>query len=117
MLDLEQIRDYCLNKKLTEEAMPFGDGVLVFKVAGKMFLLVSLDSDPMTINAKCDPEKAIELREEYSSITPGYHMNKKMWNTISIDGSIPFTKIYELINHSYLEVVKGMSKKLQDQLV
>jgi len=117
MLTLEQIRDFCLNKKLTEEGMPFGDSVLVFKVAGKMFLLLSLDSHPITINAKCNPQKAIELREEYSSITPGYHMNKKLWNTITIDGSLPINKIYELINHSYFEVVKGMSKKLQQQFL
>ena len=117
MIDLEHIRAFCLSKKLTEEGMPFGDSVLVFKVAGKIFLLVSLDSHPMTINAKCDPEKAIELREEYSSITPGYHMNKKMWNTITIDGSLTINKIYELINHSYVEVIKGMSKKLQQQFL
>jgi predicted DNA-binding protein (MmcQ/YjbR family) len=79
--------------------------------------IISIDDDRNLVVFDFILNKAIELREEYSSITPGYHMNKKMWNTITIDGSLPLTKIYELINHSYLEVVKGMSKKLKDQLV
>lgn len=116
MMDIEDIRLYCLQMRMTEESMPFGDTVLVFKVLGKMFVLLSLDESPLTINVKCDPEKAMELREEFDCIIPGYHMNKTYWNTIIIDGSLSKKSIFEHIDHSYQEVVKGMSKKLQQQL-
>ncbi|WP_363288999.1 MmcQ/YjbR family DNA-binding protein [Lutibacter sp.] len=89
---------------------------LVFKVANKMFALSGLNHQPTTVNLKCDPERAIELREQYSGIIEGFHMNKKLWNTIAIEGGIPNSLIEELIDHSYELVVKNMTKKLQREL-
>jgi len=94
---------------VTEE-FPFDEETLVFKVAGKIFLLASLETIPLQINLKCDPEKAIELREEYESVQPGYHMNKKHWNTILIDGTVPDRKVFEWIDDSYNLVVAGLKK-------
>jgi predicted DNA-binding protein (MmcQ/YjbR family) len=100
-MDIEQLREYCIAKPGVEEGFPFGANTLVFKVNGKMFLLVALENQPLQFNAKCDPEKAIELREEYSCILPGYHMNKKNWNTIIIDGTLSTRQIKEFIDNSY----------------
>ena len=100
-MTLDQLLDHSLAKDEVEESFPFGPDVLVLKVRGKVFLLISLDKDPLQFNAKCNPERAIELRETYASITPGYHMNKKHWNTIILDGTVPSRLIYELIDHSY----------------
>jgi len=99
-MDIVSLRDYCINKKGASESFPFGDDTLVFKVRGKIFALVNLDGD-LSINLKCDPALAIELREHYSAVLPGYHMNKKHWNTIGLDGSIPDREIYSWIDHSY----------------
>jgi predicted DNA-binding protein (MmcQ/YjbR family) len=85
-MNIEQIREYCLKKKGVTEEFPFDEETLVFKVMGKIFILASLDSIPLQFNLKCDPEKAIELREEYEAVQPGYHMNKRHWNTVIIDG-------------------------------
>jgi predicted DNA-binding protein (MmcQ/YjbR family) len=82
----------------------------VYKVNGKMFLLVSLDKQPLAFNVKCDPEKAIELREQYASVLPGYHMNKKLWNTVIIDGSVPSATLKEFVDDSYCLVAKGKKK-------
>jgi predicted DNA-binding protein (MmcQ/YjbR family) len=109
-MNIEQIREYCLKKKGVTEEFPFDEETLVFKVVGKIFLLASLESIPLQINLKCDPEKAIELREEFESVQPGYHMNKKHWNTIIIDGTVPAKKILEWIDHSYNLVVSGLKK-------
>jgi predicted DNA-binding protein (MmcQ/YjbR family) len=109
-MNIEQIREYCLKKKGVTEEFPFDEETLVFKVAGKIFLLASLESIPLQINLKCDPEKAIELREEYESVQPGYHMNKKHWNTIIFDGTVPAKKIFEWIDDSYNLVVAGLKK-------
>ncbi|MDZ7625609.1 MAG: MmcQ/YjbR family DNA-binding protein [Ignavibacteriaceae bacterium] len=109
-MNIEQIREYCLKKRGVTEEFPFDEETLVFKVAGKIFLLASLESIPLQINLKCDPEKAIEIREEYEAVQPGYHMNKKHWNTISIDGSVPAKKIFEWIDDSYNLVVAGLKK-------
>lgn len=109
-MNIEQIREYCLKKKGVTEEFPFDEETLVFKVAGKIFLLASLESIPLQINLKCDPEIAIELREEYKSVQPGYHMNKKHWNTIIIDGSVPAKLVFEWINDSYNLVVAGLKK-------
>lgn len=109
-MNIEQIREYCLKKESVTEEFPFDEETLVFKVAGKIFLLASLDSVPLQINLKCDPEKTIELREMFESVQPGYHMNKKHWNTIIIDGSIPSLHILEWINDSYNLVCKGVKK-------
>lgn len=109
-MNIEQIREYCLKKKGVAEEFPFDEETLVFKVTGKIFLLASLESIPLQINLKCEPEKAIELREEYDSVQPGYHMNKKHWNTIIIDGTVPSRKLFEWIDHSYHLVVSGLKK-------
>jgi predicted DNA-binding protein (MmcQ/YjbR family) len=111
-MDIEQLREYCIAKPGVEEGFPFGVNTLVFKVNSKMFLLVALESQPLQFNAKCDPEKAIELREEYSCILPGYHMNKKYWNTVIIDGTLSTKQIKELIEDSYnLVLTKAKSKR------
>lgn len=109
-MNIELIREHCLKKKGVTEEFPFDEDTLVFKVSGKIFLLASLDSIPLQINIKCDPEKAIELREEYESVQPGYHMNKKHWNTIIIYGSVSAKQIIEWINDSYNLVVAGLKK-------
>lgn len=111
-MNIEEIREYCLSKKAVEETFPFDEDTLVFKVLGKMFLLISL-TESNRFNVKCNPERAVELRERYSEIIPGWHMNKTMWNTVYVDGSLPKKLIVELIDHSYDEVVKGMPKKTQ----
>lgn len=104
-MDIETLREYCILKKGVTESFPFGDDTLVFKAGGKIFALVNLNGD-LSINLKCDPLLAIELRERYSSVTPGYHMNKKHWNTVLLDGSIPDKEILSWIDHSY-EMVAG----------
>ena len=106
----EDIRDYCLAKADVEEGFPFGESTLVFKVKGKIFLLMSLTDHPLQFNAKSDPEKAVALREEYDCVIPGYHMNKKHWNTIIIDNTLSRRQIEELIDHSY-ELVVNRKKK------
>ncbi len=116
-MDIESIRQYCLQKKETTEGFPFGHDTLVFKVKAKMFLLLALNQDPLTFNAKCDPLVAIELREQYESIQPGYHMNKKLWNTITVDATIPNKLIKEMIDNSYMLVVKSLSKRDQESLL
>jgi predicted DNA-binding protein (MmcQ/YjbR family) len=115
-MNIEQIREYCLKKKGVSEEFPFDEETLVFKVAGKIFLLGSLESIPLQINLKCEPEKAIELREEYETVQPGYHMNKKHWNTIFIDGSVSTVKIFEWIDDSYNLVVAGLKKSERKML-
>ncbi|MFD1293417.1 MmcQ/YjbR family DNA-binding protein [Lutibacter holmesii] len=115
-MNIEEFRTYCLSKKYVTESFPFDETTLVFKVADKMFALSGLDRQPTQVNLKCDPEKAIALRETYEDIIAGYHMSKKHWNTIIIDGNISNELIVELINHSYDLVVKGMTKKKQREL-
>ena len=100
MLNIEFLRDYCLAKEGASEAMPFGNDTLVFKVNTKIFLLLPLES-PLEFNVKVDPLRAIELREQHPSVLPGFHMNKKHWNTILIDGSIPDKEILTFIDDSY----------------
>ena len=109
-MNVEEIRTYTLSQGSVEEGFPFGEQTLVFKVNGKIFLLLSLTSQPLQFNAKCDPEKAIELREQYSCIIPGYHMNKKHWNTIIIDNTLSNKQLKELISHSYDLVYKPKKK-------
>ena len=105
-MDLEQLREYALSKPDVEETFPFGPDTLVYKIDGKMFLLTGFDSIPLQFNVKCDPDLAIELREQYAAIIPGWHMNKKHWNTVIIDGSISNKRLQELIDHSYQLVAK-----------
>jgi predicted DNA-binding protein (MmcQ/YjbR family) len=116
-MDVETIREHCLAKKAVTEGFPFGPDTLVFKVHNKIFLLVPLESSPLQFNAKCDPEKAVELRERYDAIRPGYHMNKKLWNTITIDHSLTNQLVLALIDDSYALVVKSLPKKLQEDLL
>lgn len=110
-MNIEELRDYCLSKKGVEETTPFGPDTLVFKVIGKAFLLTGLDEINLQFNVKCNPEKALELREQYPCVIPGYHMNKKHWNTIIVDGSVSEQRIYEWIDDSYSLVVEGLTKK------
>ena len=114
-MNLEIIRTFCLSKKGVSEEFPFDEETLVFKVMGKIFCLTSLDN-PVSINLKCDPEKALILREEHEEIQPGYHMNKVHWNTVSLIGSLSDKFILDLIEHSYNLVVKGLSKTLKNEL-
>ena len=111
-MDIEEIRAYCLSKKGTEEGFPFDDTTLVIKVGGKIYILIRLDGDP-SINLKCEPVRAIELRESNPSIIPGYHMNKKHWNTVFLDGSISNNLIREMIDHSYNLVFQSLPIKLR----
>ena len=116
-MDIEQFRDYCLSKNGVTESFPFDEKTLVFKVMGKMFALSGLENNPAKANLKCNPERSIELREEYDGlITPGYHMSKIHWNTVELEKSIPQSLIVELIDHSYNLVVKSLTKKLQAEL-
>ncbi len=105
-MDIETLREYCIYKKGVTESFPFGDDTLVFKAGGKIFALINLNGD-LSINLKCDPLLAIELRERYSSVTPGYHMNKKHWNTVLLDGSVPDKEVFSWIDHSY-DLIVGM---------
>ena len=100
-MNVEEIRKYCIVKPGVTESLPFNDTALVFKVAGKMFALLDMSDDSRGITLKCDPTMAIELREKYSAVTPAWHFNKKHWNTIYIDGSIPDKEIFGWIDHSY----------------
>ena len=100
-MNIESIREYCLSKAGSEETLPFGPSTLVYKVDGKAFLLMGMDSERLQFNVKCDPDKAIELREEHACVLPGYHMNKKHWNTIVVDGSVPSKQLKEWIDWSY----------------
>ncbi len=115
-MHLDELRDYCIKKRGVEECMPFGNDTLVFKVMGKMFLLTGIDSQSVQFNAKCNPEKAIELRENYNCVLPGYHMNKAHWNTIVCDGSVSDTLIKQWIDDSYNLVVSSLTKKVKSEL-
>jgi len=109
-MNLESFRDYCLEKPGATEGTPFGPDVVVFKVGGKMFALASLDEVPARVNLKCDPDLALELRDRYEQVRPGYHMNKKHWNTVEIDSGIPEAELRKMIDHSYELVVKNLPK-------
>lgn len=105
-----------MSKKGVTESLPFGPETLVFKVMGKAFLLTGMDESPLQFNVKCDPEKAIELREQYPCVKPGYHMNKKHWNTVVVDGSVSNRLLQQWITVSYNLVVSGLTKKEQQKL-
>ncbi len=113
-MNLDDLRNHCLRKKAVTEELPFGPDTLVFKVAGKMFALTGLDEADLRVNLKCDPERSVQLRERHEEIKPGWHMNKKHWNTVYIeDGTLSDELVYELIDHSY-ELVKGsLTKKVK----
>ncbi|MCF8240622.1 MAG: MmcQ/YjbR family DNA-binding protein [Melioribacteraceae bacterium] len=114
-MDIEELRNYCLRKKGVSEDFPFDEDTLVFKVMNKIFCLTSL-TPPFTINLKCDPERAVELREKYEEVQPGFHMNKTHWNTVDMEGTLNDKFIMELIDHSYNMVVAGLTKKNKEYL-
>jgi predicted DNA-binding protein (MmcQ/YjbR family) len=114
-VNIESFRTYCLGKKGVTEEFPFDSETLVFKVMGKMFALTDIDAFE-SVNLKCDPVRAIELRERYEEVMPGYHMNKKHWNTIRTDGTLPDRLLSDWIDHSYELVVKNLPKNLQKVL-
>lgn len=109
-MNIEELREYCMVKPFTEETFPFGEDTLVFKVMGKAFLLCSLSSSPLQFNVKCQPEKALELREQYGFVQPGYHMNKKHWNTIVCESKAAKKLLTQWIDDSYELVVAGVPK-------
>jgi predicted DNA-binding protein (MmcQ/YjbR family) len=115
-MDIEIFRDYCLAKKGVTESFPFGDDTLVMKVMGKIFALSNLEGD-FSMNLKCNPELAIELREKYTAVSPGFHMNKKHWNTVNIDNSISDALVLEWIDHSYSIIVEKLNKKDRENLL
>jgi predicted DNA-binding protein (MmcQ/YjbR family) len=114
-MNLEQIREYCLSLHAVTEDMPFGDDTLVFRVMNKIFALVNISGET-SINLKCDPPRAIELREEYPSIIPGYHMNKQHWNTVYMDGRLKKELVTSLIDHSYELIAESLPKAKKDEL-
>ena len=115
-MDTVEFREYCLTKPDATEGTPFGETVLVFKVAGKMFALMSLDEVPATANLKCDPDLALELRDRYEQVRPGYHMNKKHWNTVEIEGGIPEAELRKMIDHSYELVVSSLPRARRSRI-
>lgn len=114
-MNVEEFRDYCLSKKGVTESFPFDRQTLVFKVGGKMFALSGIELFA-SINLKCDPERAVDLRETYNGVKPGYHMNKTHWNTVTVDSDVPEKLIIELIDHSYELIYNSLSKKIRDEL-
>ena len=114
-MDMETFRDYCLAKKGVTEGFPFDQETLVFKVMGKMFALTDVDTFP-AISLKCDPEKALELRERYPAVQPAWHFNKKYWNMVILDGSVSDALLLKWIDHSYDQVVAGLPRKLRLEL-
>ncbi len=115
-MDLDAIRAHFLDYEQCTEGFPFGPDVLVFKVAGKMFGLISIDAVPPRINVKCDPDRALELRAQYAAVEPGYHMSKKHWNTVVLDGSVPDDLVRGWVDGSYSLVAEGLPKKVRDTL-
>ena len=114
-MNLEEIRDHCLAMPGVSEGLPFGEDTLVFKVGEKLFLLASISSGTQ-FNVKCDPELAIELREHHPEVQPGFHMNKKHWNTVHTNGSLSRRQLIDMIDHSYDLVFKSLPKQLQEQI-
>lgn len=114
-MNIEEYRNYCLSKKGVTESFPFDETTLVFKVMGKMFALADVE-EFTGINLKCDPDKAIELREKYHAVQPGYHMNKQHWNTVEVNGDASDELIYQWIDDSYDLIVQSLPKKLKVEL-
>jgi predicted DNA-binding protein (MmcQ/YjbR family) len=109
-MDKHDLKDRCLGLPGASEEFPFGDEVSVFKVSGKMFALCALDGEPLELSVKCDPELAVQLRSAYPAVTPGYHLNKRHWNTITLDGSLPDEMVADLLGDSYDLVVASLPK-------
>ena len=115
-MNVEDLRDYCLAKLHVTESFPFDEHTLVFKVANKVFAITGLNRLPHAVNLKCNPDYALELREQYSGVEPGYHMNKKHWNTVVLEEDVSVNELKEMIDHSYNLVVKSLTKKMQKEL-
>ena len=115
-MNIESFREHCLKKPGTTEETPFGPEDIVFKVEGKMFAIAALMEVPPRVNLKCDPDLALELRDRYEQVTPGYHMNKKHWNTVELSGGIPESEMRKMIDHSYDLVVQSLPKAKRAQL-
>ncbi len=115
-MDLTDVIAHCLRMIGAQETTPFGPEALVYKVGGKMFAVTVPEDFPPRINLKCDPERALELRDEYRGIKPGWHMNKKHWNTVMLDGSVPPNLVRELIEHSYQLVMEALPRKLREEV-
>lgn len=115
-MTLDEIRTYCLGLPGATEGTPFGPDVIVFKVGEKLFALTGIDDYPPSLNLKCDPERSVELRESYEAIKPGYHMNKRHWNTVTTGGDVSRNLLFELIDHSYDLVRKSLPQKAQIEL-
>ena len=115
-MNLEEFREHCLAKGGVTEGTPFGEDVLVYKVGGKIFALASLDEVPATANLKCDPDLALEWRDRYEEVRPGYHMNKKHWNTVELEGRIPAAELRRMIDHSYGLVLAALPRKTRQKI-
>ncbi len=115
-MNIEDFRVFCLSKPGVTDGFPFDQSTLVFKVMNKIFAITGLDAPEFRVNLKCDPERAIELREQYDFVLPGWHMNKQHWNTIAVEEGITDTLLIELTNHSYDLIVAGLPKKLKEEL-
>jgi predicted DNA-binding protein (MmcQ/YjbR family) len=115
-MNIEDLQQYCLSKKGVTEELPFDPDTLVYKVGGKMFLLASLDADPLQFNVKCDPDEAEQLRSEYACVQPGYHMSKQHWNTVIVDGSVGNKQLQQWIDDSYELVFDSLPKKIKEEI-
>lgn len=114
-MNIETLREHCIIKPGVTESFPFGEETLVFKVGGKIFLLIGVD-EATRFNVKCDPELAVELREQHNEVKPGYHMNKTHWNTVYMDGALTDKQLRDMIDHSYDLILKSLPKKLQQEI-
>ncbi len=115
-MNIEELRNYCISKGGVEECFPFDEETIVFKLMGKVFLLCGINEQPLSFNVKCDPDKAIELREKYDCVLPGYHMNKKHWNTVTCQANVSAKLLKQWIDDSYDLIVAALPKKLKDEL-
>lgn len=115
-MNLIALRTHCLAKRGVSESHPFGPGVLVMKVGGKIFAIIGEDDDPLTISLKCEPEIAVVLRSAHDAVQPGYHLNKRHWNTVTLDGTIKGTQIFEWVDDSYDLVVDGLPRRLREEI-
>jgi predicted DNA-binding protein (MmcQ/YjbR family) len=115
-MNIEQFREYCLAKKGASEDFPFDEVTLCLRVMGKIYALTGLDSEHFTVNLKCDPDYAIELREKYPEVQPGWHMNKKHWNTVDFEGGLDAQTLRHLVDHSFDQVVKTLKKAEKEAL-
>jgi len=116
-MNLEEISEFASELSGVVEEQPFGPDVDVLKVGGKIFAILSPESSPESISLKCDPDQAIELRLRYASVIPGYHLNKRLWNTVQLDGTIPNDEILRMVTHSYDQVVAGLPKSVRQRLI